>query len=473
MPVDVSNNITLTESVTIQLTCSNYSSDRCSGGTASASSIYGAGNEADKAFDNDTEANLWAANDPPSFPEWIKYDFGSGNSYKITKIRAHPYSDGADTRLKDFKVQYSDNDSDWFDAGEFQCPDNGKQWYDFAFMSVGKHRYWRLLISSTWDGDFPGIWEIEMLECLDIVDVEASDSFTVSDNTNFQIEDFEPFFEIDVSDAITASDSITAQIFDKIIPIDVSDTISLSESSHLLTEGIISDNFELTDYIDAYNLTDTLTDGFTLTDTIDRDFEAFRGIQDDFELSDEIDALNWSKWFRDNADRAVKVYYLTVTGAADSTTDVEIPMESFQGRKRTGYATYLSAVVPFEYAAQLTARSNGQIVVDMAYKIGSEISLREEIIRADIDDIRIDEGSRHGSITIFGYQTVTYASQAITIPEPIYRNVTDGKLRYRFGTPDPYLNPGDVATVGEDQFTVDSISYVVSARQQSMEIAEA
>ena len=466
---DVFENITLTDAATVRTDCGVYSSDQCSGGTPSASGYHSAPYEPQYAFDDNTTTR-WSETDD-SFPEWILYDSGAGVTPEIVKLRVYPFEDPGDNmlRLKDFQVQYSDDDIGCDDAGTFQCPNSGEQWYEFFWDSVGGHRYWRLYITTTWDGSSSSIYEIEMLECHDFFEIDAAESITLSDSPD--VQPFEQFLTVDVSDAISVSDSSAIEM--KYLEVDVSDTISLSESSRLLTEGIISDDFELADYIDAFNLTDTLTEGLTLGDAIDREFEAFRDIQDDFELSDVIDAFNWTKWVRDNADRAVKVYYLTVTGAADSTTDVEIPMESFQARKRSGYQTYLSVVVPFEYASQLTDRSNGQIVVDMAYKIGSEISLREEIVRADIDDIRIDEGSRRGSISIFGYRTDTFASQAVGVPDPVYRNVTDGKLRYRFAAPDPYLNPGDVATVGSDQFTVDSISYVVSARQQSMEIAEA
>lgn len=463
--VDVSNNITLTESVSLNVTCRVYSIDQCTGGTPSASGTIGAPFDSPAAFD-DSLSTYWYEGSA-SFPQWIQYDFGSNKRIACVKIYADQ-DGGGDIRLKDFNVYYSDNGSDWNDAGSFQCPNSGEQWYEFKFIPVGAYRYWRLHITSTWDGDSSSIHEIEMLACLDTVDLEVFDSFTLTDSST--VQPLGPA-EINVSDSLSLAE--TANTVPSFHEVEVSDSISVAESSKLLTEGIITEDIEFTDYVDAFNLTDTLTDGFTLADFVDRDFEAFRGLQDDFTLSDEVDAFNWSKWFRDNADRSVKVYYLTITGAADSTTDIEIPMESFQARKRTGYATYLSVVVPLEYSSQISARSNGQIVVDMAYKIGSEISLREEIVRADIDDIRIDEGSRHGSISIFGYRTDTFASQAVTVTEPIYRNVTDGKLRYRFATPDPYLNPGDVATVGSDQFTVASISYVVSARQQSMEVAEA
>jgi len=427
------------------MTCTSYSVDRCTGGTPSASDIFGAGYEADKAFDNSTSTRWSETGD--SFPEWIKYDFGVGVTPNLAKLRVYPFEDPGDNmvRLKDFKVQYSDNDSDWFDAGTFQCANSGEQWYEFEWSSVGGHRYWRLYITTTWDGSSSSLFEIELMECLEW-DEETDENFTLSDaidaesNSEFLEEDF------------TLDDSIIVE---------------------KTTESSFSEDFELSDIIDAFNLTDELAEDFTFSDSIERDFEAYRESQENFELSDSIDALNWSQWFRDNAERSTKVYYLTVTGAEDGTTDIEIPMESFQARKRSGDPTYLSAVVPFSYASQISARSNGQIVVDMAYKIGAEISLREEIVRADIDDIRIDEGSRKGSISLFGYRTDSYVSQSSEVLDPIYRNVTDGKLRYRFAVPDPYLNPGDVCTVGGDQFTVGSISYVVSARQQSMEVAEA
>lgn len=78
-------------------------------------------------------------------------------------------------------------------------------------------------------------------------------------------------------------------------------------------------------------------------------------------------------------DGALIRYYLTVTGAADGLDDIEIPMSSFQARRRSGEPTYLSVVIPgLDHAEAIAARSNGTIRVDqgMSREAGSSSGRR-------------------------------------------------------------------------------------------------
>ncbi len=62
----------------------------------------------------------------------------------------------------------------------------------------------------------------------------------------------------------------------------------------------------------------------------------------------------------DGAIPGIIVYICTLTGSQDATTDVEIPISSFQARLRTADPTYLSVVVPgFDYADRINNRPNG------------------------------------------------------------------------------------------------------------------
>lgn len=170
------------------------------------------------------------------------------------------------------------------------------------------------------------------------------------------------------------------------------------------------------------------------------------------------------------------VYYLfTLTGDADGTTDIEIPIKSFQGRLRSGDPSYLSVVIPgMERSAEITARSNGDLVIEMAYKLEGVFIQREEIARVTLEDIRIDQGSTNQSITLSGHKTETYSGKAVTITQsPTYYNLTAGKVRYRFPTANMNLNPGDVVTVGTDVFTAGLITYTIGVASQQMEVSEA
>ena len=280
---------------------------------------------------------------------------------------------------------------------------------------------------------------------------------------------------------------------------EVDDVSGLGDAvdSFSLTDGIF-DAAGITDEVEGYDFSGiTPADGVGIIDAVDAVAE-FEGVSADAAglgdavdsggtelaaaaadgagIADTSDGFNWSAWLRTNIDQAVKRFYLTITGGGDGTTDIEIPMSSFQARKRSGDPTYLSVVVPFSVATvdALEARANGEMVIEMAYLLDGVESVREEILRADLEQINPQEGPGSRSITLIGHKTITYANQETQLSDPIYKYTSDGRLGYRFATPDPYINPGDTAIVGEDEFTVESVVYMVSvgSGQTVMEVQE-
>jgi len=171
---------------------------------------------------------------------------------------------------------------------------------------------------------------------------------------------------------------------------------------------------------------------------------------------------------------AVVYYLFTLTGAADSTTDIEIPISSFQCRMRSGDPTYLSVVIPgSEYATEITARANGTLQIEMAYKQDGAYLQREVIVQADLETVAIDEGADNQSITLTGHKTETFTAKTTLLENSVYRSVKSGKIRHRIAKPNIYLRPGDTVTVESDTFTADVISYAISVDSQTMEVAEA
>jgi hypothetical protein len=84
-------------------------------GTYTASS-EGTGNEAVKAGDGNT-STAWmnsSGQDISTTPAWLKVDLGSAASIDSIGITGHPTLSGRSP--KDFKVQWSDNGTDWTDA---------------------------------------------------------------------------------------------------------------------------------------------------------------------------------------------------------------------------------------------------------------------------------------------------------------------------------------------------------------------
>jgi len=142
-----------------------YGSDILTSGTPSADTEHGAGYEADKACDNN-ETTRWSSNDT-AMPHWWKYDLGEGVTKVVRKLRIRQYK-AIDGQIKDFKLQGSNNDSDWDDIYTGQAA-NEDTWQDFTFTNTTTYRYYRVWITSSWYATAPNYastWEFEMKEII-------------------------------------------------------------------------------------------------------------------------------------------------------------------------------------------------------------------------------------------------------------------------------------------------------------------
>ena len=164
-----------------------------------------------------------------------------------------------------------------------------------------------------------------------------------------------------------------------------------------------------------------------------------------------------------------------MTGAADQTTDVEIPVSNVFARKRTDDPTYLQVTIPsFNYSAEIAIRSNAQMIVEMGYEVDGEIALREQILIAELEDIAAYEGPVNRSITLSGHKTISYSSNLIALArdEVIYRAVQTRARVFRFSHVDPFLNPGDTVVIGDESMTCNNIIYTIGAQRSVMEVRE-
>ena len=167
-------------------------------------------------------------------------------------------------------------------------------------------------------------------------------------------------------------------------------------------------------------------------------------------------------------------FFLNITGAADGLPDVEIPISSFQARKRSDANTYLSAVIPdIDYIDTLTNRSNGTMQIKQGYEKNGVILQKDVIIEAELETLAYDQGGTNQSITVSGYKDQTFTAKAVLLTNATYKSLRNGKLRFRFAEPNIYLNPGDTATIGSDTLIVDTMSYAISAESvNNFEITE-
>ncbi len=241
-------------------------------------------------------------------------------------------------------------------------------------------------------------------------------------------------------------------------------------------DAATSDAAGVADAVDAFSLSDAFDFAVEIGDEIDAGFERVGDFEDAAGIGDAADALNWTEWVRTYRDSAVARFYCTLTGAADGLADIELPISSFQARKRQGESNFLSVIVPgMAYAEAVAARSNGELYIEMAYLVNGEATIREEIIRVEDLEINIYEGASSRSINLSGYREATYVAKNASISGSNYKYTMSGRRGFRFPQPDPYLNPGDTLTIEDtdDELTVDQISYVIAARGlKQMEVRE-
>lgn len=171
---------------------------------------------------------------------------------------------------------------------------------------------------------------------------------------------------------------------------------------------------------------------------------------------------------------AIVRYFCILTGTADGTTDLTLPMASFQARRRSGDPTYLSVVIPtVDYADEIAARPNGTLKIQQAYEQNGVIKQTETIMETTLDEVNPDEGGTNQSTTLTGYSTSTYSVKAVTLTGVTYRSTRAGKYHYRLARPYIFLNPGDTVTFSDDgvSFVIDTMSYFINPTTSTIELA--
>lgn len=117
--------------------------DQTGSGTGSASG-QNVGEEAPKAFDNNTATYWQGAFSPNLGGVWLKYDFGSGNDKDIVEIAMTPLSGFSSRMFHEMDVQSSPDDSTWTTIWSISQPTWTNAQQVFTKPTAANHRYWRL-----------------------------------------------------------------------------------------------------------------------------------------------------------------------------------------------------------------------------------------------------------------------------------------------------------------------------------------
>ncbi len=165
-PVVIGNTTTAgTFEVVTDKATGTYTTDRCTGGTASALE-YQASYVPAHAFDDD-QFSLWRNNG--SMPVWIQYDLGGGNEKAIARYRL--YWAGADLGFtpQDWQFQASNDGTSWttLDSRTGETWTNGV-WKEFTLSNITHYRYYRVNITQNNGASNNGVYldEIEMQEMI-------------------------------------------------------------------------------------------------------------------------------------------------------------------------------------------------------------------------------------------------------------------------------------------------------------------
>jgi len=167
-----------------------------------------------------------------------------------------------------------------------------------------------------------------------------------------------------------------------------------------------------------------------------------------------------------------QIYRCTLTGTADATTDVELPISSVQARSRSGGTNYLSVVVPYTTAsaAAIADRPNGQIIISGGLRFFDGSENLAEILRGSIDTVTTARGGRNASISLTCY-SASSASSPKTRTLKNVRQLTTGPTSFAQADVDLFLRPGDVAVYDDFEITVNLITHVIGPRDQSMTVS--
>ena len=257
--------------------------------------------------------------------------------------------------------------------------------------------------------------------------------------------------------------------------------------------GIRHELFEIVDYYQFINLRDKLTENIGLKDIIHNYLEYFvkthntigfsdllkinvysqRFLTPKIGLKDTITFLNWTQFLKQNKAFLVERYFCYLEGPG-GLPPIELPISSFQGRRRINESTYLGVIVSdVGYYQQIVDRSGGTISIYMGYELFGEVYLKQMILQAKLENIYYHEGATNQSIQLVGHKTYKFSPKTVKIENVNYKRISNGLITIRCPVPDLFLNPGDIVQAVDEIFECGFITYAVSDEIQWMEVTEA
>lgn len=149
--------------------------------------------------------------------------------------------------------------------------------------------------------------------------------------------------------------------------------------------------------------------------------------------------------------------------------DLILPIESFTLRLRQSPSKcYVNVIVPnvIDHIDDIDDRVNGELILSCI--IGSTTT---NLITANTEEFRYDQGSRNRSGTLTGYKQITFPSDTVTVPNTVYKRVSGGVTTYR-APPLTTLKPNVTALVFSSTLLVSTVEWSVSKTYSVMEFSD-
>lgn len=164
-------------------------------------------------------------------------------------------------------------------------------------------------------------------------------------------------------------------------------------------------------------------------------------------------------------------YALILTGAEDGTTDIDLPLISWQAVASLDGQTVVQCVVPYSpaIAAQLAARPAGTLRIDQRLHYGGEV-LSGTIVSAPWDGApRTDRGGRSQSITLQGRADAgPSAAKLVRLSGVQYLRIDDSGATVRAAI-DFFAAPGDALDYGDGTLIASRVTWICTPALSWME----
>ena len=155
---------------------------------------------------------------------------------------------------------------------------------------------------------------------------------------------------------------------------------------------------------------------------------------------------------------------------------VRIPISSWQATLQLDRASYLQCVIPAagEWADVIVdyAANDGQFVIYRGARFSDGGTQEAEMLRAPMQDIRIDEGPTRFTVTMAGYTHLAAPEQVSARQLRNIRSRSSGNaLRIRCDV-DWFLRPGQQASDGTSTFTAGFMNVYATQTDEYMDVGD-